>query len=165
MSLRRGALLVAGIAALALPSRALLAQDPGTFEIGVHGKFERFDAGMPWSKRSQTGFGGRVGYFFVQNFALEFTGTRTQGDGNEKSYTHTGLLTYHIPALENMDVHVGAGYLVHKNNFSGPNYSYLGTPPNRSQASVWDYGLRGILGADWWLTSRPFAAKPRRDFG
>ena len=152
MNLRRGALLAAGFAALALPSSAVRAQDPGTFEIGVHIKYERFDAGMPWSKRSQTGYGGRIGYFFLQNFALELTGTRTAGDGDEKSYTHTGLLTYHIPALENMDVHVGAGYLVHKNNFSGPNYSYLGVAPNLSQASTWDYGARGILGADWWVS-------------
>ena len=137
MSLRRGALMAAGFAALALPSRAVRAQDPGTFQVGVNVKYERFDADMPWSKRSQVGYGGRIGYFFFKDIALELTGHMTAGDGSEKSYSHTGILAYHVPALENMDVHMGAGYLMHKNNFPA--------------GSAWEYGGRGILGADWWM--------------
>ncbi len=156
MTLRRGALLLAGLAALALPSRAVRAQDPGTFEVAVFGKFERFDSGMPWSKRNQVGFGGLIGYFFAQNLAVEFTGARTAGDGSEKSYSHTGLLTYHVPAGDNLDVHIGGGYLVHKNNFYGVNgsYAYLGVPPNRNQNSIWDVGARGVIGVDWKWTDQ-----------
>ena len=153
MTFRRGALLLTGLAALALPTRAVLAQDPGTFEVAVFGKYERLDGGMPWSKRTQLGFGGLVGYFFAQDLAVEFTGARTAGDGAELSYSHTGMLTMHIPATEGLDVHVGVGYLVHKHGFYGnPSgvYSYLGTVPNRGQASVWDVGARGIVGINWW---------------
>ncbi|MBI3789554.1 MAG: OmpA family protein [Gemmatimonadetes bacterium] len=156
MTLRRGALLLAGLAALAVPSRAVRAQDPGTIEVAVFGKYERLDAGMPWSKRSQVGFGGMVGYFFAENLAVEFTGAKTTGDGQEAAYSHTGLLTYHVPATENLDVHIGAGYLIHKNGFYGINgsYSYLGVPPNKGQASVWDLGARGIVGVNWWWTDQ-----------
>ena len=155
MTFRRGALLLAGLAALALPSRAVRAQDPGTIEVSVFGKYERLDGGMPWSARTQYGFGGLIGIFIAQDLAVEFTGARTAGDGAELSYSHTGMLTLHIPANENLDVHVGAGYLIHKNGFYGNpsgNYAYLGAVPDRSQNSVWDLGLRGIIGLNWWWT-------------
>jgi outer membrane protein OmpA-like peptidoglycan-associated protein len=154
MTLRRGALLLAGLAALAVPSRAVLAQDPGTIELAVFGKYERLDGGMPFSKRSQVGFGGMVGYFFADNLAVEFTGAKTTGDGQEQSYSHTGLLTYHVPASEDLDIHIGAGYLIHKHGFYGINgsYSYLGTPLNRGQNTTWDLGARGIVGFNWWWT-------------
>ncbi len=166
MTLRRGALLLAGLAALALPSRAVRAQDPGTIEVAVFGKFERFDSGMPWSKKNQVGFGGLVGFFVAQNLAVEFTGARTAGDGDERSYSHSGLLTYHVPAGDNLDVHVGGGYLIYKNGFYGVNgsYSYLGVPPNRNQNSVWDLGARAIVGFNWkW--SDNFGARVDGTFG
>ena len=167
MTLRRGALLLAGLAALALPSRAVRAQDAGTFEVAVYGKYERLDAAMPFSKRAQIGFGGRLGYFVAENLAVELSGARTTGDGNERSYSHTGTLLYHVPATDGLDVHVGAGYLVHKHGFYGINgsYAYLGSPPpNPGQSGVWDVGLRGVVGLDWKWTDQ-FGARIDGTFG
>ena len=166
MSLRRGALLAAGLAALALPSRSTRAQDAGTITVGAFLKFERMDAGMPWSSRSQTGFGGRLGFFLLENLAVEVTGSKTTGDPDERSYTHTGTLTYHIPALEGMDVHFGAGYQLQNNGYySTKGYGYLGAVPvNPAQNKVTDIGARGMLGLDWWWGEH-FGARLDGTFG
>ena len=166
MSLRRRALLAVGLAALALPSSAARAQDPGTITVGAFFKFERMDAGMPWSSRSQTGFGGRLGYFFMQNIALEVTGSKTTGDPNERNFEHTGTLTYHIQALENLDVHLGAGYVLsNAGYYPSKGFGYLGAPPvNPGDNKVTDIGARGLLGIDWWWGER-FGARVDGTFG
>ena len=166
MSLRRGALLAVGLAALALPSRAARAQDPGTITVGAFFKFERLDAGMPWSSRSQTGFGGRLGYFFMQNLALEVTGAKTTGDPNERNYSQTGTLTYHIPALEGVDVHFGVGYLLaNAGYYRTGGFGYLNTVPvNSGDTKVTDFGARGLLGLDWWWGDH-FGARVDGTFG
>ena len=138
MKFRRGALLLASVAAFALPLRA---QDPGTFEIELLGKYSRFSSQMPWSQNNQTGFGGLIGYFVLPNLAIELTGTKTTGGASERQYEQAGQVTYFFGLWGDLRMQVGAGYVFGNNGF----YNTAGPPERRTS----DVGGRGLLGVSW----------------
>jgi outer membrane protein OmpA-like peptidoglycan-associated protein len=77
-------LILAGLTGLLAASAAgsLPAQQKGSWELGGFGRYTDFDKSYEVSRQSANayGVGGRLGYFFTKNFALEADGSMTWSD-------------------------------------------------------------------------------------
>ena len=100
-------------AGLALVSSAQ-AQRAGTFEVGVFPNVAYFDRTLRFDQGS-AGPGGRLGFFFTENWLVEAEGSYTPTDaaGGELRIAHVpirGRIAYNIPAGEHSALVLGAGY-------------------------------------------------------
>lgn len=142
MSLRRSALLIAGLTLFSIPAQA---QEPGAIQLGGFFKYEQMDkdiwrarAGVP-AVTTQLGGGGWLGYFFMDNVAIESTVAYTVGSNSTKSGSFTMTGVYHYPVNDEIDLHIGGGLLLQK---------YGGTVRNPNGIN---YGIRGLLGMTYWM--------------
>lgn len=140
MSLRRSALLIAGLTLFSIPAQA---QEPGAIQLGGFFKYENMDLDIWRGSNTQLGGGGWLGYFFMDNVSIETTVAYTVGPNvrgkSTKSGSFTTVAVYHYPASESIDLRIGGGLLLQK---------YGGTARNPNSIN---YGIRGLLGVDLWL--------------
>ena len=108
------------------------AQRPGTVELGLFGRFTRFDQSLGFD--NTVGGGGRFDVFFVHDLAVEAAASlqSTTAVGGDVGVVPIELrLLYAAPVAASAAVLVGAGYAhqVYRKSFSG-----------------WEDGLSGLLG-------------------
>ncbi len=122
----------------------ILAQTPGTFEIGGFGRYTFFDGAL--NLEDKLGGGGTLGLFVVRNLAIEaegaYTSTSTEGTPalDVSNIPARGRLTYHIPLGGYASaVRLGAGYV--RNMY-------------RQDADLDDDGITGLLGLRVGLSER-----------
>jgi len=89
-----------------------LAQNPGTVEAGLFGRYTWFDSDLNFS--NDVGIGGRLGVFVVKNLGIEVDASYTALDGpnGEKISYIPGhaRLVYNLPAGEHVALLIGGGY-------------------------------------------------------
>jgi OOP family OmpA-OmpF porin len=113
--------LASSLAAIAFFALPVVAQDKGTFDVGVFGRVNWLDDAY----HTNTGFGGggRLGWFFARNFeiAVDASGNSNPTNltgGNDVSYTPVHVrLDYFVPMSERFALLIGAGYT--REHFSG----------------------------------------------
>jgi outer membrane protein OmpA-like peptidoglycan-associated protein/opacity protein-like surface antigen len=111
------------------------AQDRGTFEAGLFGRYTLLDRDLRLD--DSAGLGGRLGYFFYDRLALEVDGglTRVDGSGTQSVDVlplHARFL-YDLPAWDQISLLLGAGYA---------HYRY----GNDLAPSVSEGGVGGLVG-------------------
>ena len=117
----------------ALLTAPLVAQRPGTIEVGGLGQFTRFDPSL--ALNDAVGVGGSLAVFVARGFAVEGAaaysspGTATAGSVHEIPLRFR--LLYGVPAAPTTTLLFGAGY-VHNAVRVGSN--------------VWEDGITGLLG-------------------
>lgn len=126
----RVALRLAALVTLAASPAA--AQRPGTIELGLFGRFTRFDQSLGFD--NTIGGGGRLDVFFMPDLAVEAAVSlqSTTATGGDVGVVPIELrLLYAAPVAASAAVLVGAGYAhqVYRKSFSG-----------------WEDGLSGLLG-------------------
>lgn len=103
----------AAVAALGAATPAL-AQDRGTFDLGLLGRYSLFDDDLQVD--NSFGFGGRAGLFLLRNLALELEYTRVSADisggGGSVDFDPFALrLAWHIPFTERWNGIIGGGWV------------------------------------------------------
>jgi len=94
----------------------VMAQSPGTFELGGFGRYTWFDSHLHFSDRfgNRAGAGGRLGIFLLQNLAVEadgsYTQTRSQGGTPVRAEPFHARLVYNLPLGDQVAFLLGAGY-------------------------------------------------------
>lgn len=133
--------ILATLAAVApwAPTPAALGQEGGVVELGLFGRFTRFDETLGLDNRP--GGGLRLGLFLNRIFSLELDGSYTSADGPAgatASYVplHARALV-HLPVGELSALSLGLGYVRHE----------YGDPFNASED-----GVGGLAGARFALT-------------
>lgn len=121
--------------ALLVSAAPLAAQRPGTIDIGVFGRFTRFDGTLPIDN-DRVGAGGRVGIFPLSQLALEaeaaFTTSRiSTGAASVNIVPFRLRLAYHAPVSDNVALILGAGWV----------HDWY-----RGNIKASDNGLTGVLG-------------------
>lgn len=101
------------LAALVLTSvTPALAQNAGTVEAGLFGRYTWFDSDLNFS--NDVGVGGRLGVFVVKNLGIEVDASYTALDGpNGEKITYIpghARLVYNLPAGEHAALLIGGGY-------------------------------------------------------
>lgn len=135
--------LLLGLASTMLVSAApLTAQRPGTIDIGVFGRFTRFDGTLPIDN-DRVGAGGRIGVFALSQLALEseasFTSSRLASGASVSAIPLRLRLAYHAPVSDKTALILGAGWV---HNW------YRGTLSESDNGVTGLLGLRfGIVGA------------------
>jgi outer membrane protein OmpA-like peptidoglycan-associated protein len=126
--MRRAGLLViaslAGASSLAAQGKGI---DQGTFEIGAFGRYNKFPDvyQVTDAKSDRLGGGGRIGFFFARNFAIELDGSTNPADlapnqplipatigATSRPLTYTPFhlqLVYNIPLSNRFQWMIGAG--------------------------------------------------------
>ena len=120
----------------------LTAQRPGTIDIGVFGRFTRFDGTLPIDN-DRVGAGGRLGIFALSQLAIEseasFTSSRLASGASVSAIPFRLRLAYHAPVSEKVALILGAGW-VHD--------WYRGTLHESDNGVTGILGLRfGVVGA------------------
>ncbi|MBK9068180.1 MAG: hypothetical protein IPL76_15090 [Gemmatimonadetes bacterium] len=84
---------------LALAAAPLVAQAPGTVEVGAFGRFSHYDSDLNFDDR--VGVGGRLGIFVLTNLALgadaAYNPTYTSTDVYVRNFPLHGRLVYNLP--------------------------------------------------------------------
>jgi OOP family OmpA-OmpF porin len=101
------------LAALALATATpALAQNPGSVEIGVFGRYTWFDSDL--DLEDDVGIGGRLGITFARNLGIEADASYTYVDGpNDSQISYIPIharLLYAIRMADHADFLLGAGY-------------------------------------------------------
>ncbi len=91
-----------------------LAQERGTFDLGLYGRYMLLDEDL--NLDNPIGFGGRVGLFLARNLAVEFehslNNAKTSGTDLETKLNPMYLrLAWHIPFTQGWKGIVGAGWV------------------------------------------------------
>ena len=90
----------------------VFAQKPGAFEIGVFGRYSKFDGVLNFDKR--VGVGGRLGVFVLPNIAVEgdasYTATASQEQEFIRAIPLHARLVYNLPLGEYTALLIGGGY-------------------------------------------------------
>jgi outer membrane protein OmpA-like peptidoglycan-associated protein len=105
--------ILAAALALGLATPAL-AQDRGTFDLGLYGRYMLLDDDL--NLENSIGFGGRLGLFLARNLAVEFEHSITNADasvgsGETKIQPFYLRLAYHIPLGSSWKGILGAGWV------------------------------------------------------
>lgn len=99
-------------ASLALAAAPLVAQAPGTVEVGAFGRFSHYDSDLNFDDR--VGVGGRLGIFVLTNLALEadaaYNPTYTSTDVYVRNFPLHGRLVYNLPIGGHTAFLLGGGY-------------------------------------------------------
>ncbi len=106
------ALLLAG-ALLSVGSTPAAAQKPGAVELGVFGRYTKFESDLNFDDR--VGIGGRLGVFVLRNLALEADASYNPTFSlNQQFIRHIPVharLVYNLPVGEHAAVVIGGGYV------------------------------------------------------
>lgn len=99
-------------ASLALVAAPLVAQAPGTVEVGAFGRFSHYDADLGFDDR--VGVGGRLGIFVLRNLAIEadaaYNPTYSRTDVYIRNFPLHGRLVYNLPLGGHTAFLLGGGY-------------------------------------------------------
>ena len=99
-------------ALLALAAAPLVAQAPGTVEVGAFGRFSHYDADLGFDDR--VGVGGRLGIFVLKNLAIEadaaYNPTYSSTDVYIRNFPLHGRLVYNLPLGGHTAFLLGGGY-------------------------------------------------------
>ena len=99
-------------ALLALAAAPLVAQAPGTVEVGAFGRFSHYDADLGFDDR--VGVGGRLGIFVLKNLAIEadaaYNPTYSRTDVYIRNFPLHGRLVYNLPLGGHTAFLLGGGY-------------------------------------------------------
>ena len=99
-------------ASLALVAAPLVAQAPGTVEVGAFGRFSHYDADLGFDDR--VGVGGRLGIFVLKNLAIEadaaYNPTYSSTDVYIRNFPLHGRLVYNLPLGGHTAFLLGGGY-------------------------------------------------------
>ncbi len=99
-------------ALLALAAAPLVAQAPGTVEVGAFGRFSHYDSDLGFDDR--VGVGGRLGIFVLKNLAVEadaaYNPTYTSTDVYVRNFPLHGRLVYNLPIGGHTAFLLGGGY-------------------------------------------------------
>ena len=106
------ALLMAG-ALLSAAAEPGAAQKAGAVELGVFGKFTKFESDLSFDNR--VGVGGRLGVFVLRNLAVEgdasYTATASENQDFIRYIPIHARLVYNMPFAEHSALLIGGGYV------------------------------------------------------
>lgn len=108
--------LVVGAAALMLTASPALAQQPGTIELGVFGRYADF--GTSYRLQNKAGPGARAGVFLLRNLAISASGawiptSFVVNDRDVDNFSGRGMLEYNLN-FKPMALILGAGGVYNK---------------------------------------------------
>lgn len=146
------------IAASLLAAAPLAAQEKGTVELGGFGRYTGFESDayqVRGPDDNRIGGGGRLGYFFAKNLALELSGSYTPTDlrGNQANVPSTigfrsrplTYMPFNLQAIYNAPISNGLSWMFG----GGANYTMLGKGIEKNSVGVGALtGLR-IKPASW----------------
>ena len=140
-------LLTAALAlTLSVPTTSIVAQQIGTVDVGLLGRFSLVDRSLSPNDeiKNALSLGGRFGIFMLNNLALELehTGGGTLGDDRVGFAPIYLRLAYHKPLSDTWSGIIGAGWVRDRTNPFGPGGLFS------------DDGYTGLLGVQRALNDR-----------
>lgn len=141
------------------------AQDAGVVELGLFGRFTKFDSKLNFDSR--LGMGGQVGVFVMRNLAVEadvlYTRTKTKGNLDVRHTPLRARVVYGYPVGSTTTLLAGVGYVrnIFRANYRETNSGIGGLIGGRYDLNKYNLGIRVNLTGDYVPTAESDIVPPQ----